>query len=349
MSIHDDAEAARRKVYDDALAIERSLVSAYEQQVGALQRDAETLRGEVERLRARLAELEEGGGDPDPSRVLRLGLAVGSNGNLPDMEARMGTKVDMHRRFGSDAGKVSSLARFAAEDHAAGRTPFLSIKPMRRTSTGIEGVEAAWSAIGSGSRDAWLHEVCKALNDATPDGRLTYFTIHHEPDDEILVDKTGTLTSWQKMQHRACEIAAQYPRVRFGPILMGYHSLPRPGKPTPTMPLGQAIPADLKSKFDFIALDLYNTGASAANYKLLRDFAGDLECGICETGVPTTQRTAKPTWIEEQVAGATGVLDWWIWWSSQKAPDADDFRLDSDPEWVGKFADALKAVAGGTR
>lgn len=158
-------------------------------------------------------------GDVAPGRV-RWGAAIGGNSDPARHESVAGTTMGLRRTFFSWTQRSGSMVRTARADLAAGRLPWVSIKPP------------SWAAMANGTHDAQIDEMLRALDGlAGP----VWLTVHHEPEggggSKVADDPAGA-PAWRAMQQRIRlrMNALRTDNIAFAPILMAWTFNPLSGR-----------------------------------------------------------------------------------------------------------------------
>jgi hypothetical protein len=175
------------------------------------------------------------------------------------------------------------MVRTAAEDLAAGRLPWVSVKPP------------SWTAVALGRHDAEIDETLIALDRL---GGPVWLTVHHEPEGGGGVnapDDPGGPSAWRGMQQRFRERmdALGTTNIALAPILMAWTF----------EPLSQRNPLDwwIDGVFDFAGIDYYVEAESADDIALAdrqwrraREFYGarGLDVAVGEWGNRGTDQRA---------------------------------------------------------
>lgn len=288
--------------------------------------------------------------EPEPKPLL-LGAAFENNKaiRIPVPLWRIYHTADAN--YGGGGGGLSGMLENIQRSWAAGSIPLVSVKPQ---STGV-----AWSDFRNGGRDAWTRRVLTDISNATPDGRQTWLCVHHEPCDEIINSlpsgyDTQRLVDYQHMTRVIGTIAKEFPKIKFGAIIMGYHTFN-----TKRIPIETYFPESVKSVLEFFGIDVYEaykdikggtkwTPFEKTYYQPLREWAGDdLLVGQGETAVSAQAFADDPQWFEKQKALADQYLDFWCYWDNvvkkngQPDPAKTDWRLTGprEPAFRAMLAD----------
>lgn len=142
-------------------------------------------------------------GDPGPGRMW-WGAAVGGNASPAAHEKATGRPLPIRRRYYTSAqwGPTGALVKAAAEDHKAGRLPWLSFK-------------VNWADAAAGKLDAQFDALIAALENLD---QPTWLILNHEPEND-----GGVPADWRATQQRfRYRLDAHGPRKRisFGGCLM---------------------------------------------------------------------------------------------------------------------------------
>lgn len=190
-------------------------------------------------------------GDVAPGFV-RWGAAIGGNADPARHEAFTTRNLGVRRTFYAWNERTTKMVNTARADLAAGRVPWVSIKPPTVASG------SAWAALGAGTYDAEIDEMFRALD--ALDGPV-WFTFHHEPEGgggsiNGGPDDIGGAVAWRAAQSRfAARLAAlRTDNVAFTPILMAWTWDARSGR----------NPADwwVPGIWDFAGIDTYQESES---------------------------------------------------------------------------------------
>jgi hypothetical protein len=158
-------------------------------------------------------------GDVAPGSI-RWGAAVGGNSDPSRHESVTGTQMGLRRTFFSWQQRTGSMVRTARADLAAGRLPWVSVKPP------------SWAAMANGTHDAQIDEMLRGLDGLTGP---VWLTVHHEPEggggSKVADDPAGA-PAWRAMQRRirARMDALGTDNVAFAPILMSWTFNPQSGR-----------------------------------------------------------------------------------------------------------------------
>lgn len=177
-------------------------------------------------------------GDTRPG-TLRWGASITGNGDpVARHEAAAGHPLGIRRTFWQSA-QVDKMAATAKADLAAGRLPWVSVKPP-----------GSWASVAAGQHDAWIVGVWAAV--AALDGPV-WLTLHHEPEND-----GPPAADWRAMQVR---FAARRPtnasNVAFASILMAWTFDPRSGR----NPLDWWV----ANTFDIAGIDYYVESESSTD------------------------------------------------------------------------------------
>ena len=305
-----ERDLAEREATDlhDTLAEALSDNEALRVDNARLQKALDDANGVVSALRVKITELEAKIPAPTPAPVPTSRVLVGAsyNSNLSGtdgVEAAAGTKYDIVRIYARDASPtqrnlmVTTIRKAAAD----GRTDVMvSFKPP-----------ASWADMAAGKQDAWIRDTAKAMSDvAVETGVNIWLIISHEPENDGSPNNgftAGGRDAWKASQSRYGQlIKGKYPRVTFGPCLMGYHSQPK----TTHYDLWQfekCIPA---VDVDFVMIDPYEDSSNVPSMiKLLADYCEPrgLKHGLAETGVKKADFATHTTFFTEVEAAAKAV------------------------------------------
>jgi len=160
--------------------------------------------------------------------------------------------MGVRRTFWRWDQRTSSMLTVARNDAAAGRVPWVSVKPPSVASG------SAWRAVASGSYDAQIDEMLRGLGSV---GGPVWLTVHHEPEGggstpAGQTDDVGGAAAWRDMQVRIRQriTATGVRNVAFAPILMTWTFDQRSGR----------NPADwwVSGIWDFAGVDHYVEASS---------------------------------------------------------------------------------------
>jgi hypothetical protein len=190
---------------------------------------------------------------PAPQPPTTGGMWIGAAQNEPNttLASFIATSDSMgplrvRRSFNSSAPNVpSSQPALIAGDAAAGISSFYSCK-----------VNGGPAAINNGSQDANL----RALFNSFPKNRMTYFTMWHEPENDI---NGGSFTSAQFAQMIAHIWDIKQSTSNAANIQVGYIAMDYWWRTGTTFQKNgdQILPPN--GKFDFLAVDDYNTATTS--------------------------------------------------------------------------------------
>lgn len=255
MTIHDDAEAARRKAYDDELA---RLVSEFDSAVTA----TESLKVQVAASLAEVHDLEaaltaaQANFCPDPSahdqvteppvvntppttkKIIGMSAPAASwSTRLAEVGPR---GVTARRIFADLQADGRNQSKLIEEAKAAGMMPVVSYKVPSVTT------------LNSGGYDAWLTATRSYLAGL---GVQVTATFHHEPHGDMTPDE------FRAGSKRF--LAMKAPTIAVGPILNGW-LLDRQ-----VATFASYANPELLAAWDFVAVDSYQDGTPAAPGKLM--------------------------------------------------------------------------------
>ncbi|MFN7151791.1 MAG: hypothetical protein ACK4V6_20215 [Microthrixaceae bacterium] len=176
---------------------------------------------------------------------LRWGAAIGGNSDPARHESVAGAPMGLRRTFFQWKQRSGSLVSTAKADLAAGRLPWVSVKPP------------SWAAVAAGAHDAEIDEMLRGLDAlAGP----VWLTVHHEPEGGGGVnaaDDPGGPTAWRGMQQRfrSRMSALGTDNIALAPILMAWTYDSRSGR----------NPSDwwVDGIWDFVGIDHYQDSLSA--------------------------------------------------------------------------------------
>lgn len=243
MTVHDDAEAARRQVYDDRIAaIEAQsalLASELESknaqvvnlsaQLNAAQGTIEnqigtiaTLRSNLQASEAAFDALEQTFAEhmltehepvpPETPKFLDKFLYGQGGGGVPiaPWETLAGVKMGLHRDFFDldTAGHADKAVAVATDDINNGRIPVLSFKCNDHT----------WDQVSAGATDVQWKSLFARLG-ALPG--YVMVTFNHEPEKD-----EADMQDFVRATQRVAPLTLPYPSLKYGLIFMGYHQEP---------------------------------------------------------------------------------------------------------------------------
>jgi hypothetical protein len=163
-----------------------------------------------------------------PQGSIRLGAAIGGNAVPAAHESVTGVPLAMRRTFWGWHHRTTKLPVVVAEDHAAGRTSWVSIKTPH------------WGETARGDHDAELDQLMLALADL---GIPVWLTPWHEPEND---SGQGTPADWVAMQER---FAARAPsNVTVVPIVMSWTTFAASGRD----------PEEWTTSLPIVGVDFYN-------------------------------------------------------------------------------------------
>lgn len=177
-------------------------------------------------------------GDVAPGQV-RWGASIHGNGDPARHEVPSGRPLGLRRTFFQWHQRTGSMVSTARADVAAGRLPWVSIKPP------------SWNLTASGAVDAEIDAMLRALDSV---GGPVWLTVHHEPEGGGGVgsaDDPGGPAAWRAMQaHIRSRMSAVGTRnVALASILMAWTFDPRSRRD----PNEWFVPG----VFDFAGIDYY--------------------------------------------------------------------------------------------
>jgi hypothetical protein len=191
-----------------------------------------------------------------PPGVVRWGAAIGGNGDPARHEVPAGHALGLRRTFFRWDQRTGSMVRHAAADLAAGRLPWVSVKPP------------SWAAMAGGAHDAEIDQMLRGLDGL---GGPVWLTVHHEPEGGGGVnaaDDPGGPAAWRGMQLRVRQRmqALGTRNLALAPILMSWTFDPRSGRD----PNQWHVPG----VFDFAGVDHYVDDPALPSMIERRDWLG---------------------------------------------------------------------------
>jgi hypothetical protein len=174
--------------------------------------------------------------------TIRWGCSSPNNGIPTAHETAAKAPVGVRRTFWQLSQQTSLLAAVKA-DVAAGRVPWVSVKPG-----------TLWANVAKGTVDSQLTSLFVQLKAI---GRPVWFSIHHEPEGgngtPYPDDGQGTEDEWRAMQIHVGDLLNKSGaiNVAYAPILMAWTFTPKSGR----NPLDWWVPGI----WDFIGIDLYQS------------------------------------------------------------------------------------------
>ncbi len=338
-----------RDLFAPVLDETQALLDDAQETITLLRATAESQETLITALRARVTELEA---ELPPTHQVLIGAAYGSNTDPTPLEDRLGAKVQTRVTFFT-ATQVAKAAAVIRADIAAGRVPFVSFK-----------LPGTWGDVAAGKHDTWLASTAATLN-AAAEGGHALVVLHHEPENDFPKDATTdqkiawtqvNQPTWTAMQVRAAGIFRPHANLRFGPVLMGYHSMPG-ATLHPWWRLENCIPDALVDLIDFIGWDVYQETNSPADriakhLQVLADFCKprSLDFGLRETGITPEAFTRNPTWFADlHTTGQNLGAAWLCYFNTALNNNNGSWVLNPGDPREQAFGALLKAVAGGAR
>jgi hypothetical protein len=158
-------------------------------------------------------------GDVAPGKV-RWGAAIAGNADPARHESVAGRALGVRRTFFQWTQRTGSMVDTARGDLAAGRLPWVSVKPP------------SWAAMAAGTHDAEIDQMLRALDGLNGP---VWLTVHHEPEGGAGVnspDDPAGAAGWRAMQIRVRQRldALGVDNVAFAPILMSWTFDSRSGR-----------------------------------------------------------------------------------------------------------------------
>ncbi|HCR55615.1 TPA: hypothetical protein DIV49_01460 [Candidatus Saccharibacteria bacterium] len=149
-------------------------------------------------------------GDPNP-KVTKKAYWGASGTRMAEHEAATSKSVSIHRTFANAWGKTSQLVTNIKDDHSHNRLPWVSIKTP------------GWGTLASGSRDAEIDAMLRAL-DTAADGKPVWLTVHHEFEGDTTTTGEYTAANFRAMQKKIRERmnAVNTKNIAFMPIYVAY-------------------------------------------------------------------------------------------------------------------------------
>lgn len=213
-------------------------------------------------------------GDVSAGEV-RWGAAIQGNGDPGRHETVTRRPLGVRRTYFQWNQRTTGMVRTAAEDVAAGRLPWVSVKPP------------SWGDVGAGRHDAEIDQMLVALDRV---GGPVWLTVHHEPEGgggRNAADDPGGPAAWRAMQQRirVRMDAVGTRNVAFAPVLMAWTFDPRSGR--------NAEDWWVDGVWDFAGIDYYvdteapdDVAMAQRQWLLARSFYGDrrLDLAVGEWG-----------------------------------------------------------------
>lgn len=153
-----------------------------------------------------------------PGKRVLLGALVGSRPGqtkeetFSKLEQNLGRDLAVHRQFISwEGGIVTWQAR---TDLDMGRIPFIGWKTVRS-----DGSYVRWADIAQGRYDAWIRQ---QASEAREFGAPMIISFHHEPENDVGVNKAGSPADYRAASRRVAAIFEQQraTNVKFAFVLM---------------------------------------------------------------------------------------------------------------------------------
>lgn len=214
-------------------------------------------------------------GQPLGTRIL-WGASVPGNGDPRDrLEMANGPTLDLRRSFFQWRHRDGWLLDVVSSDVAAGRIPWVSIKPP------------PWQDVADGEHDAEVDELLAALDEL--DGPV-WLTFHHEPEGGDGVnepDDPGGPAAHVAMNVHVRErmTALEVDNIALAPIFMAYSWSEESGR----------NPEEwwTEDVYDFLGVDTYDRNADtllSGNWAAVRDWAGSrgIDVAVGEWGTTAT-------------------------------------------------------------
>jgi Carbohydrate binding module (family 6) len=193
-------------------------------------------------------------------------------------EIPAGHPLEISRSFFSWSERTSTMISEASADLAAGRLPWVSIKPP------------SWAAMAAGRHNADIDQMLRALD--VLDGPV-WLTVHHEPDGGIGINvpddpagPAGHLAMNQMIRQRMTALGVD--NIALAPILMEYAFNPESGR-DPDAYWAPGV-------YDFLGIDTYShTGGSLLDqhWQTVRTWAAarGVDVAVGEFGINATGTT----------------------------------------------------------
>lgn len=262
-------------------------------------------------------------GQPLPGTLL-WGAAVQGDDPAVHHEDPAGPVLGLHRTFHQWLDRDTSMVQTAADDLAAGRLPWVSIKTP------------SWQAMASGGHDDEIDAMLTALDALRGP---VWLAVHHEPEGGgaggNVPDDPGGPAAHVAMnrQVRARMDALGVDNVALAPILMAYTWVDSSGR-NPDEWWGDGV-------YDFLGVDIYTDEATfdirLDTMREILDWASarGVDVGIGEWGVDNRTSEGPPLierWFEvalasQQQPGAR--IMGMAYWDSDRIPDTG-WRLQGD-------------------
>lgn len=234
-------------------------------------------------------------GQPRPS-TLHWGAAISGNGDpVSRHETAAGRAMGVHRTFWQWADRTSRLVDTAADDLAAERIPWVSVKTP------------SWAAMGNGQYDAEIDAMLRALSAL---GGPVWLTLHHEPEGGGGVNSpddpagpAGHVAMNRRVRQRLTALGVR--NVALAPVLMSYTFKSASGR-DPEAWFAPGI-------YDFIGIDHYRDSEATlldSTWASIRGWARSkgLDLAVGEWGMRGTDAAAGQRvreWFDAAAASAT--------------------------------------------
>ncbi|MFL6178743.1 MAG: hypothetical protein ACJ74E_02685 [Actinomycetes bacterium] len=268
-----------------------------------------------------------------------LGMSCGST--CGEKEQALGQPYGVHRLF-DQWGNWPAVASEIEAEHAAGRLPWVSIKPPG-------GGAAGWSAVADGSMDDEIRALAETL--MTVDDQPVLLTFHHEPSNDGSEAGGAVWAAAYSRFHDVLESAGALANVADPPIVGDWLFNPQNQAQDPA----NWVTEDVLSRAPFLGIDLYenHSGESfAVRIPRILDWLAaqghpELMIGIGETGSTDAAYPDKSAsdWMNESLAWVAantdkvGVVSYFNSTSNSR-PDVY-WPLDENPAKLAAFQEWL--------
>jgi hypothetical protein len=231
-------------------------------------------------------------------------LGMACDDNCAVRGKALGADYTVHRTF-KGWGNWNGVAKEIAADHAAGRLPWVSVKPPQRAVAG-------WKQVSSGAVDKDIKALATVLK--ANDDKPVLLTFNHEPSNDAGESEGKTWAAAYAHFHDVLKAEGALKNVADPPIL-GEWLFNTKNKSQD--PANWALPSVL-SRAPFMGVDLYQGAAGPTMADRLPvvldwlDKAGypDMMVGIGEMGATDKYKnTTAAKWINESLAWVAAHTD----------------------------------------